>query len=210
MHFIALDMNVYFYSTEIPYQPAQHAWLEADLKAAVANRDQVPWIIIGAHYPMYSSSITLSNGLHNDGGDEVEENALLDKVGGFGYVQQKIIDDVEPLMKTYGVDLYISGHEHSYESIYPVWNGTVVDKSATAFQDPLSPVHIITGAGGGPGLDTFGPPLNWTRKQLAAWGYGRLIAHNSSTIVYEHVLNNNDTIYDTIVVTKKDGKHGPW
>ncbi|KAG3115386.1 hypothetical protein PI124_g12817 [Phytophthora idaei] len=32
----------------------QLAWLEADLKAADANRDQVPWLVVGMHRPMYT------------------------------------------------------------------------------------------------------------------------------------------------------------
>ena len=33
---------------------AQAQWLEKDLKRAVANREKVPWIVVGSHFPLYS------------------------------------------------------------------------------------------------------------------------------------------------------------
>lgn len=35
---------------------SQLAWLEADLKAANANRANVPWILLTSHYPLYCST----------------------------------------------------------------------------------------------------------------------------------------------------------
>ena len=62
------------------------AWLAADLaKAAAAEqRALVPWIVVCAHVPMYSS----------DGNTP------------------ELIKDVEPLMFEFGVDLYLAGHNH--------------------------------------------------------------------------------------------------
>jgi len=34
---------------------------------------------------------------------------------------------IEPLMEQYGVQLYLTGHEHNYERTYPVLNGTHVE-----------------------------------------------------------------------------------
>jgi hypothetical protein len=35
----------------------QLAWLEQDLKKANSQREKYPWIIVGGHRPMYSTSI---------------------------------------------------------------------------------------------------------------------------------------------------------
>ena len=35
----------------------QHAWLEADLKAAAGNRIRTPWIVVTAHRMMYSTQV---------------------------------------------------------------------------------------------------------------------------------------------------------
>lgn len=44
-----------------------------------------------------------------------------------------------------GVDVIIQGHEHSYERLWPVYNGTVIARNYT---NPKAPVHIISGAAG--------------------------------------------------------------
>ena len=54
-------------------------------------------------------------------------------------------NDWEPIMMQYGVDLYMCGHEHNYESIYPVANNSRVQDD---FVSPLAPVHVVSGAGG--------------------------------------------------------------
>lgn len=44
---------------------------------------------------------------------------------------------VEKLLYDYGVDLYICGHEHSYERMWPVYNGQV--RNGTLPSPPPSP-----------------------------------------------------------------------
>jgi hypothetical protein len=53
IHFAVLDLDP---GPPPVFAPggAQEAWLEADLKAAAANRDRVPWIVVGSHFPLYS------------------------------------------------------------------------------------------------------------------------------------------------------------
>ena len=50
-------VHLTFMSTEHPYNVGspQYEWLQADLAAAAANRENVPWIILTGHRPMYSS-----------------------------------------------------------------------------------------------------------------------------------------------------------
>ena len=72
-----------------------------------------------------------------------------------------------------------------------------------SFDNPTAPVHFVTGAGGAPGLDRFGSPGPFTRRRLAAWGYGRLTTSNSSVLTYTHVLNSNSSVYDRVVIRKR-------
>lgn len=66
------------------------------------------------------------------------------------------IEEIEPLMMLFGVDIFFAGHEHTYESNWPLFNSTVLKKS---YNNPTGPVHITTGDAGSQGLDIFGPPL---------------------------------------------------
>ena len=206
VHFVALDLTVYYFDTEAQYRDAQIKWLEADLTAAQANRESVPWIVLGSHYPIYCSSITLGGAEHDDGqGDE--DPGSFKGCWSYGSSIDEVRGDLEPLMARFGVDMYLAGHEHDYESIYPTLNNTVLAKN---FTDPPAPVHIVTGAGGAPALDKFGDPGPWTRKQLAEWGYGRITTTNSSVLTYAHVLNSDDSVYDTVSIVKTGGKHEPY
>lgn len=85
MHFAVFDSNSYIGLPGSAKAP-MIAWLAADLaKAAAAEqRALVPWIVVCAHVPMYSS----------DGNTP------------------ELIKDVEPLMFEFGVDLYLAGHNH--------------------------------------------------------------------------------------------------
>lgn len=69
----------------------QLAWLAADLKAAVLNRAQRPWIIVSGHRPMYSTASDATTSI-------VWPNATL-------HLRQ----EVEQMFYTYGVDFYFCG-----------------------------------------------------------------------------------------------------
>merc|ERR1712185_632598 len=97
-------------------------------------------------------------------------------------------NDWEPIMMQYGVDLYMCGHEHNYESIYPVANNSRVQDD---FVSPLAPVHVVSGAGGAPPLDTFGSYGPWTRLQdNSAWSYSKVEIQNASTLVWQQWYNS--------------------
>jgi len=88
IHFICLDS----YETNRASNGAMLTWLVNDLEAT-----SQPWIIAYWHHPPYTK------GSHNSDSEsrliEMRENAL-------------------PILESYGVDLVLSGHSHSYERSY--------------------------------------------------------------------------------------------
>jgi hypothetical protein len=82
VHFIFIDE----YSS-MAAGSAQYNWVLADLAAASANRQNVPWIIMGYHEGSYSA------------GADGDNTAV------------RIFD---PFIAQYGVDLVYSGHSHNY------------------------------------------------------------------------------------------------
>ena len=52
---------------------------------------------------------------------------------------------MEPLFMKAKVDLAIWGHEHAYERIHPVANGTVLSRTT---HDPPAPINLVLGMGG--------------------------------------------------------------
>lgn len=106
------NVHFTFMSTEHPYTPGtpQREWLEKvgeyfigtdrnqDLAEAEKHRDVYPWLIVSGHRPMYCS-------------DTDEWNAH--RPGAFFQTE------IEPVFHKYNVDLYLCGHQHMYERIYP-------------------------------------------------------------------------------------------
>eukprot|EP00940_MAST-03C_sp_MAST-3C-sp2_P002901 g2901.t1 len=181
VHIVVLDFNTYYFTEneEAKWQRPQIEWLQKDL--AAVDRAITPWVIAVAHYPIYCSSVTLAGPLHNDGqGDE--DPGSFDGCWSYGSRINDLRNDVEPLFERYGVDAFLAGHEHDYESIYPTRNNTVLARS---FVDPPCTVHFVSGAGGAPALDRFGDPGPFTRKQISSWGYGRIEVHNASVLHFE-------------------------
>lgn len=126
-HFISID-------TETGYEGAaeedryvfpcggfgdQLTWLENDLIEANKNRAERPWIFAQGHHPMYQ-------------GDSVNKNF------------QAAMED---LFYKYGVDVYFSGHVHSYERDLPVYREKVYNESNPYFQPPY-PMYVMIGGSG--------------------------------------------------------------
>jgi hypothetical protein len=186
---IALDVMVYPGSTpdpgpaDSPYAPAQKAWLEADL--AAVNRSQTPWILAFAHHPLYCSSTTMGAGTSESaegeatvlfdsarGGPEPGEltdaqKARIPKGKGYagclgtGVVGVEARADLEPILEAHGVDMFLAGHEHDYESIWPVKDCAIGSKNCyigTSFDSPKATVHVVCGEGGEGDLPPSAPP----------------------------------------------------
>lgn len=85
---VACPCPVLAFSTEHPFYngTAQNAWMEADLKAANANRENVPWIFMYGHRPFYCST------------DDYYDCEI--------FAKDKLGPNVEWMLKKYNVDVY--------------------------------------------------------------------------------------------------------
>ncbi|NND08807.1 MAG: metallophosphoesterase family protein [Saprospiraceae bacterium] len=92
VHFISLDS----YESDRNVGGDMYLWCEADLQNSTSD-----WIVAFWHHPPYSK------GSH----DSDQEGALVD-----------MRENFLPLLESYGVDLVLSGHSHSYERSYFINN----------------------------------------------------------------------------------------
>lgn len=53
VHVVALDLD----PSPAVFVGEQVEWLKADLAAADANRESVPWIVVTSHFPLYSAKL---------------------------------------------------------------------------------------------------------------------------------------------------------
>eukprot|EP01060_Flectonema_neradi_P004519 TRINITY_DN12928_c1_g1_i1.p1 TRINITY_DN12928_c1_g1~~TRINITY_DN12928_c1_g1_i1.p1 ORF type:complete len:700 (+),score=168.21 TRINITY_DN12928_c1_g1_i1:49-2100(+) len=236
IHFIALDLNMY-YGTDAcgdTCRKSQLAWLEQDLIAANKNRESKPWVIAFSHFPLFCTGCHTSQYNAYYESEEAERfgnnNATESKAWGKSAAHQKMlkdkgykntvgassaasIADLHPIFEKYGLDMYVAGHWHYYESLYPSKPGNSSCPSCAVptqkdFNKPNVTVHVTSGNGGPPGKDTFVTPIPAARFQSTDFGYGRLTAHNRTHITFTQFVNNNGSVLDSW--TLYSPVHGPF
>jgi len=130
-----------------------------------------------------------------------------------------IKDLVLPYMQAYGVDVYMAGHWHYYESLWPAEYATNGSGGAPlepkSFVHPTTTVHVTQGNGGPPGPDTFcedpavpSCKIASARMQTNEYSYSRVTAWNASHLQIQTFLNKNGTMFDDFTVVAS--KHGPF
>lgn len=124
----------------------QLKWLDETLDRAKRDR-RVRWIIVFDHHPPYGSTERRGN------------NAGL-------------IERVVPLIDKHRVDLFLSGHDHVYERMYPLRGGEITQKGPERFRAGDGTVYAIQG-GGGQSLYNFMPEQP-TVAAVRHRGYGYL------------------------------------
>ena len=93
IHFTTFNFDLFNDNPSL--QAGMLEWLEADLKRANEMRDKWPWLVVINHRPVYCSNIP---------------RYTVDCAKNW-----QIFGAVDDLLYKYKVDLYISGHAHSYE-----------------------------------------------------------------------------------------------
>eukprot|EP00211_Chloroparvula_japonica_P006543 CAMPEP_0119122120 /NCGR_PEP_ID=MMETSP1310-20130426/2472_1 /TAXON_ID=464262 /ORGANISM="Genus nov. species nov., Strain RCC2339" /LENGTH=401 /DNA_ID=CAMNT_0007111731 /DNA_START=285 /DNA_END=1490 /DNA_ORIENTATION=- len=190
VHFVAVDteddypgspIDLFVPSSESQY--LQVNWLEEDLTKAVANRANVPWIVVGGHRNIYNINS------QKDGtptGSAADLQAWL-----------------EPVFEKYNVDLFLSGHAHNYQRIWPTANNVVEKQS---YENPVATTMIIAGHGGNieghekfesdtPSWFAFGDDENF--------GYAQFKVFNETTLEFTAFRADRDEIIDQFVLTRQ-------
>lgn len=135
----------------------QLTWLEADLKAANENRANRPWVFVQGHHPLYQGS----------------------------KVNEDFQTAVEDMFYKYGVDIYFSGHVHSYERDYPTYRGEV---DVNGYDNPRATSYLMIGGSGNDEMRNAEKDENNSKQFLDARALGKQ--------------------YD--VTPKEDGSDGRW
>jgi acid phosphatase type 7 len=142
----------------------QYMWLQDDLRAV--DRSRTPWLVVEAHRPMYQGEAIWAQ---NDVGIGMRF-------------------EFEDLLYDFQVDLFLSGHYHSY---FRTCDGLYRSRCNNG-----GPTHITTGTAGAQ-LDMAGLYWNWwTAKYVKGhYGYGRITIMNSTALHFELVKAGdvNDT-----------------
>lgn len=194
LHLVSFSTEVYFTGTTEEIQTAVN-WLDDDLREANKHRHTRPWIIFLTHHPIYCSlnrtdcttkAATIKNG-------PVDLNTNLTWGG------------LEDLMLNHKVDIYMSGHVHSYERTYPVSKGKLVTKS---YHNAPSFFHIVIGNGGqpeGPAQFGDGPFPDWSATRYTGYGFSTFRVTPTTVNIVHHQANVDGSlggVIDQFTVSK--------
>jgi len=227
IHLVSYNTEMYFWPEWYGAEHAarQHAWLDADLAAADANREAVPWIIVTGHRPMYCTWPDATTGAC-DGEHEASRKGILSvcsPLDGHSCMRRWGATanlSVEQLLRKHGVDVAIFGHIHIYSRSWPVHDEVVYAYGDGAYVDPPATVHMVTGAGGN-GEMKLGekpPPQGKGGRyiafqsgyapadgQSADYSYSRVTVHNATTLEWVQMSGTLGGVVDHFVLTRTRG-----
>jgi hypothetical protein len=165
VHFIIISLEHNFLKNS-----SQYNRLKYDLTNV--NRKLTPWIIISGHRPIYVSANYTEDNLFAEG----------------------IQRELDSLFYEYKVDVYLSGHYHSYERTCKLFNYQCVDDGV---------VHILSGAPAyldeEPWLE---PKPSWSIIRFQKLGYSKFFVNGD---ILNGVFVNSKTgeIEDKFEILKK-------
>lgn len=199
LHMVSFSTEIFFAACETT-QTRMLQWLEKDL--ASVNRSQTPWVVTFGHRPQYCS---------NDVSDDCTRDDSLVRAA------------VESLFHAHLVDVSFSGHEHSYERMFPMWNGTATNYfpqscvddvgcvGTTVYRRPSAPIQIVLGvAGCNEHSSVCTNPIrrhraNWSAFYLqtpGTYSYGRLTVLNATALQWSVVIAEEERVVDDVIVLK--------
>ena len=151
----------------------QHKWFQQDL--AFVDRDATPWLIATSHRPLYEPEII------------PDEFITI----------EHIREEIEDIVYEFEVDLFLSGHYHSYFRSCPGLYRYKCNNFGTQY--------ITVGTGGanmyfGTIDNPYTPGLyknDWTEFFTKKFGYGRVSILNSTSLHWEFIGTDGSVIDDT-------------
>ncbi|KAK9832504.1 hypothetical protein WJX81_002657 [Elliptochloris bilobata] len=183
VHFLQL-------STEEPFGVGSPQWkfAVADLQAANANRANTPWVVVGFHRPIYTSSLE----------------------GGLLASDLRVAEDLrnafEEVFFQYEVDMTWAGHVHVYERTCPVFKkqclGTTI-VNGTAVNN--APVNLDFG-NGGYAMTWFVNPNQLPYFEIVALEHGYIRGEVNATHFHiQSVGSQSGLVIDDFTLTKPAG-----
>ena len=112
---------------------------------------------------------------------------------------------VEELFKKYKVDVYFSGHEHSYTRCLPTYQGQVASQG---YDSPNATAYVVVGGAGCDEMKTDGDATvdagdsPWVVTHDAHYGTGILEVANASAIKWSYIMSDDLSVKDEFWLTK--------
>eukprot|EP00419_Tripos_fusus_P072868 CAMPEP_0172881544 /NCGR_PEP_ID=MMETSP1075-20121228/117750_1 /TAXON_ID=2916 /ORGANISM="Ceratium fusus, Strain PA161109" /LENGTH=424 /DNA_ID=CAMNT_0013734005 /DNA_START=252 /DNA_END=1526 /DNA_ORIENTATION=+ len=152
-------------------------WLEADLKEAQTKRGERPWIVAMGHRPWFQR-----NGTRRDDAESVRKAHA-------------------ELFEKYGVNLYLTGHIHSYHRLLPINGNHAVPTIVTggAGCDEFSSDKRHTGE-----WDEHGRNSLWDFRYYNKDTQIGMLRASKKTLSFSAIASSTGTIFDVLTLKAPD------
>jgi len=198
VHMTSISTEVYYQYIDPIYAPLnytlqryqQYHWLLQDLEDA--KKRGADWLIVYGHRPMYCSQL--------DDFPACSTDAQTLREGWNG-----THPGLEEVLVKYGVDLYLSGHQHCYERTFPVYNGEPDYQDPHMYINPKYPVYIISGAAGNQENQDYTDDVfygRWSVTRSSTYGFGHVTVYNSTHLYWDEYLDEGRAGIDTLWIIK--------
>lgn len=174
--FVFLDSESWIDTGNI--DPMQLHWFQTYMNSL--NRTATPVVTVAQHRPLYCCEC----------GDIL--SAILREQS-----EQSIINN--------HVDLHLSGHQHNYQRLYPLINGTLV---STNYTNPNAPVYVVNGAAGNrEGQMSFNKNAPYYGNGSRQYGFSYLVysvdeAARTATVDFEFIESETGAVGDSFTLVK--------
>mmetsp|Transcript_16242 Transcript_16242/g.18265 ORF Transcript_16242/g.18265 Transcript_16242/m.18265 type:complete len:451 (-) Transcript_16242:1162-2514(-) len=160
----------------------QKEWLIETLAAARQDAT-IDWILVAGHRPLYCCSY--ENDCHKD-----TPHLLY----------------LEDIFHEYGVDMYLCGHTHYYDRMWPIYKGQAQRfPSIHLYTAPKYTTYVQTGiAGQQEGYPHYYPPTGDSVFTSSHIGYGRIKIANSTHLYWEELESYTGNVVDYFWINKQD------
>jgi acid phosphatase type 7 len=165
----------------------QYQWIEQDL--ASVDRTVTPWILFGGHRPMYIDS-TWS-------GSWTSDNTVADL----------LVQNLEPLLLKYQVDVAVWGHNHVVQRMCKLANHECVEHSQGAqhvfTKGGGGVVHLVIGAAGASFSNNVNHPwLKTTEFSAYVYGHSRMTFVAGDKLTWEWIANDDGRVLANLQIVR--------
>jgi len=180
-------------------------FLRKDLKAANANRAHRPWIVVTSHRPIWIAGMPSYEDRHFDA--KLNPDDCIPEC----HIPAAIYAAIEEILYNQKVDLYIAGHIHHYERMFPLYKKKVMhyDKRAGDAHhhyivNPQAPVHVLQGSpvAGVAVDDIVFPASGIAASKATVSSFAAIHAINSTHLYFENIVSASGKVNDWMYLIK--------
>lgn len=181
-------------------------FLRKDLKEANADRAHHPWIVVTSHRPIWLAGMPSYESRHFDASHNPDDCIPECHIPAYIYAA------IEKILYEQKIDLYIAGHIHHYERMFPLYRKKIMPYNKRAgdahhhyIVNPQAPVHILQGSpvAGVVADDTTYPAKGIAAAKGLVSSFAAIHAINGTHLLFENIISETGKVSDFMYLIKR-------